>query len=94
MEDYMLATRDIIIETLDVPSFELLKSAVGGKYVASYMYMASYKLQSGMIVHTFKHIITRSYVNLSDDGRCWKYVSGGYTIVEREAAIRATIGME
>ena len=45
-----------------------------------YMFMGSHVLKDGTIVHTYKHIDTREYINLSDDGRSWKYTGAGYEV--------------
>lgn len=64
---------DPIIEPNWVPLEEMI-----GARCAEYMYIAGYQLEDGTVVHAYKHIDTRKYVNLSDDGREWLYVDDGY----------------
>jgi hypothetical protein len=85
----MSSQKEMIVEWLQIPSWDVLKSVIGDKQAANFMYMASYKLESGTVVHTFKHSLTRRYINLSDDGSFWKYMGGSYAITDRETAIQA-----
>lgn len=69
----LLEKPDPIIEPNWVPLEEMI-----GARCAEYMYIAGYQLEDGTVVHAYKHIDTRKYVNLSDDGREWLYVDDGY----------------
>lgn len=59
------------------PKWKPLEDKIGPG-CADYMYVAGYQLEDGTVIHAYKHIDTRKYVNLSDDGREWLYVDDGY----------------
>lgn len=69
----LLEKTDPITEPNWVPLEEMI-----GARCAEYMYIAGYQLEDGTVVHAYKHIDTRKYVNLSDDSREWLYVDDGY----------------
>ncbi len=59
------------------PNWVPLEEMIGTK-CAEYMYIAGYQLEDGTLVHTYKHIDSRKYINLSNDGREWLYGDDGY----------------
>lgn len=63
------------------PHWEPLEALIG-EGCAAYMYIAGFQQEDGKVVHAYKHVDTRNYVNLSDDGREWIYTSEGYREVQ------------
>lgn len=69
------------------PMWDPLKRALTEPLCRNWMYMAGYRLEGGVTVHTYKHALTRQYLNLSDDDSVWKYVGdAGYQKVSHEEA--------
>lgn len=60
------------------PIWEPLEKVLGRDACRGFMFMASYQLEDGTIIHTYKNINNRAYINLSDDLRAWEYTGGGY----------------
>jgi hypothetical protein len=42
-------------------------------YVAEFMWMFEVELEGGVRIHAYKHVITRRYLHLSEDGRAFVY---------------------
>lgn len=63
------------------PNWKPLEEKIGAR-CAEYMYIAGYQLEDGTMVYAYKHIDSRKYINLSDDGREWLYVDNGYREIE------------
>ena len=63
------------------PKWKPLEDKIGPG-CADYMYVAGYQLEDGTVIHTYKHVDTRKYVNLSDDGREWAYTTNGYSEIQ------------
>lgn len=63
------------------PVWKPLEDKIGLE-CADYMYIAGYQLEDGTVIHTYKHVDTRKYVNLSDDGREWIYTGNGYSEIQ------------
>ncbi|ANA41809.1 hypothetical protein A2G06_16870 (plasmid) [Geobacter anodireducens] len=80
----LLEKPDPIIEPNWVPLEEMI-----GARCAEYMYIAGYQLEDGTVVHAYKQIDTRKYVNLSDDGRSWQFTGDGYQEVREIPVERA-----
>jgi thymidylate synthase (FAD) len=78
-----------ITSTMMDPNWQPLEDAIGADNCSYFMFMASHLLKNGIIVETYKHILSREYLNLSIDGRTWKYADGGYFEVKRDQAITA-----
>jgi hypothetical protein len=38
-------------------------------------------------LHLYKHIYTRRYLNVAEDGTCFRYSEGGYTPISAEVAL-------
>ena len=68
-----------------------LEALIGQIQCASFMYMG----RSSPITHRgpwvelylYKHIETRRYLNVAEDGTCFRYAVEGYAAVTREEAI-------
>lgn len=39
-----------------------------------FVFMAAYKNKSGHVIYTYKHRLSRRYVNLDKDGNFWRYL--------------------
>ena len=59
-----------------------LEQMLGPKLCESFMYMG----RSGEL-YLYKHIETRRYLNLSAEGRCFRYTGNGYEPEELRKAI-------
>ena len=68
-----------------------LEKLIGVSRCERFMYMG----QSHGVFHRvgweqlrlYKHIDTRRYLNLAEDGTCFRYSEGGYTPISAEVAI-------
>jgi hypothetical protein len=69
------------------PIWEPLKKVLGEDACRGFMFMASYQLVDGTVIYTYKNIITRAYINISDDLRTWVYTGNGYSEISRESAL-------
>jgi len=67
---------------------EDLAEPIRSRALNELMYMAGYTLCNGTVVHTYKHVETRQYLNLSIDGRAWKHTAGGYVEVDLEECMK------
>ncbi len=63
------------------PDWKPLEDKIGAG-CSEYMYIAGYRLEDGTLIHAYKHVTTRQYVNLSDDGRSWDFTGDGYRETE------------
>jgi hypothetical protein len=69
----------------------VLETLIGRTQSARFMYMG----RSSPITHRgawvelylYKHIETRRYLNVAEDGTCFRYAVEGYAAVTREEAI-------
>ena len=59
------------------PDWQPLINHVGPLLVAWFMYMGGGRLEDGSFVHAYKHIDTRRYFHIHDDGRCFVYDGDG-----------------
>lgn len=59
------------------PDWRPLIDHVGPLLVAWFMYMGGGRLADGSFVHAYKHIDTRRYFHIHDDGRCFVYDGDG-----------------
>ena len=68
-----------------------LEKLIGSSRRGCFMYMG----QSRCVFHRdgweplrlYKHIDTRRYLNVAEDGTCFRYSEGGYTPISAEVAI-------
>ena len=61
----------------DEPEWAPLESLVGLFLAGWFMWMHEIRLDDGAAVHAYKHIATRRYMHLAEDGRAFVYCSGG-----------------
>jgi len=86
-----MLSNDIIDGTLkqfDEPDWGPLRELVGMDLADWFMWMHEITLADGAGVHAYKHIATRRYFHLANDGRAFAYVpSGGYMELHPRHAI-------
>jgi hypothetical protein len=58
----------------DEPRWQPLLAAVGGHHAAWFMWMYEIELADETRVHAYKHVSTRRYMHLGEDGRAFEYV--------------------
>ncbi len=74
------------------PHWSPLEEAIGLDHCRDFMYMGFGQGTDGTAVYLYKHSIIRRYINLSDDGRAWKYEGNeAYTEVDRTDAVREAL---
>jgi hypothetical protein len=59
------------------PVWEPLVAAVGPRLVGTFMWMQEEELPDGSALHAYKHIHTRRYLYLTEDGRAFSYAPCG-----------------
>ena len=55
------------------PDWDPLLRTVGERVTGDFMWMFEVELETGTRVHAYKHIDTRRYVHLDQDGTAWVY---------------------
>ena len=70
------------------PYWTPLEEALGAAGADGWMYMGAAVSNDGLVIHLYKHHITRQYINLSADGRAWRYGGDGYEESPRLEAIK------
>jgi heme-degrading monooxygenase HmoA len=84
------ASREIsgTVTRWDRPTWTPLLDLVGFDLVGWFMWMFELELADGGRVHAYKHIATRRYFHLAEDGRAFQYTARGrYVPIERGEAI-------
>jgi hypothetical protein len=72
----------------DRPNWGPLEHLVGRQLAPSFMWMHSVQLDDDAVVHAYKHLSTRRYCHLAEDGRAFLHTpAGGYREVTRRLAI-------
>jgi hypothetical protein len=72
----------------DVPNWLPLEDLVGIDLSDWFMWMGELTLGDGTAIHLYKHIATRRYFHLSEDGRAFIYTRDGrYREIARTGAI-------
>jgi hypothetical protein len=67
----------------DRPNWEPLEAMVGEQLAGEFMWMFQVDLADGTAVHAYKHIFTRRYLHLGEDGRTLAFMrSGRYRTVD------------
>ena len=66
-----------IVSQGDEPTWGPLESLVGLFLAGWFMWMYEIRLEDDAAVHAYKHIATRRYLHLAEDGRAFVYVSPG-----------------
>ena len=57
----------------DRPNWEPLEAMVGEELAGEFMWMFQVDLADGTAVHAYKHIFTRRYLHLAEDGRTFAF---------------------
>ena len=73
MEDSWCPAQSAVEQDGNSPVWQPLLDAVGEHLTGTFMWMYSSRLESGRTVHAYKHIITRAYLFLDEDGRAWQW---------------------
>jgi len=74
------------------PNWQPLLDAVGEHLTGTFMWMYRVHLDGGGILHAYKHIFTRRYMHLGEDGRVYEYTACGRYVVSRlDFAIEAAL---
>jgi hypothetical protein len=72
----------------DEPDWQPLYDIVGVQLADWFMWMCEVELVDGTRVHAYKHITTRQYFYLGDDGRAFEYaLNCRYRAIDRRTAI-------
>jgi hypothetical protein len=67
----------------DRPNWGPLEAMVGEELAGEFMWMFQVDLADGTAVHAYKHICTRRYLHLAEDGRTFAFThSGRYWMVD------------
>jgi hypothetical protein len=67
----------------DRPNWQPLEAMVGVDLAGEFMWMFQVDLADGTAVHAYKHICTRGYLHLGEDGRSFAFTrSGRYRVVD------------
>jgi hypothetical protein len=67
----------------DRPNWQPLEAMVGEQLAGEFMWMFQVDLADGTAVHAYKHILTRRYLHLGEDGRTLAFTrSGRYRAVD------------
>lgn len=67
----------------DRPNWKPLEVMVGEELAGEFMWMFQVDLADGTAAHAYKHIWTRRYLHLGEDGRTFAFTSsGGYRTVD------------
>jgi hypothetical protein len=67
----------------DRPNWEPLEAMVGEQLAGEFMWMFQVDLADGIAVHAYKHIFTRRYLHLGEDGRTLVFTrSGRYRTID------------
>jgi hypothetical protein len=61
----------------DRPNWEPLEALVGTALADEFMWMFQVDLADGTAVHAYKHIWTRRYLHVGEDGRTFVVTSSG-----------------
>jgi hypothetical protein len=62
-----------VLEQYEEPCWDPLMSLLGRRLVADFMWMHEVKLLDGTSVHAYKHIDTRRYIHLDQNGQASVY---------------------
>ena len=77
----------------DRPNWQPLVAMVGEELAGEFMWMFQVDLADGTAVHAYKHIWTRRYLHLGEDGRSFVFTcSGGYRTVDPSEVLTLVLG--
>ena len=80
-------------DVLDEPHWGPLERLLGDEQLlGGFMAMFVVDLRGGSRVYAYKHVVTRRYLHLADDGRAFEYVPvGRYRQVKADALLEAAL---
>lgn len=80
----------------DCPDWQPLESLVGNAVASWFMWMHEIRLGDGSEVHAYKHVATRRYLHVGNDGRAFELKSEGMYVQLNPAIsiVRAFAGWE
>jgi hypothetical protein len=79
------------VKQTDAPAWAPLEAAISSELAEWFMWMHEIQLIDGSQLHAYKHLITRRYLHLAEDGRAFDYrVDGLYGEVALASAIVRT----
>jgi hypothetical protein len=61
----------------ETPDWDPLMKVVGHRVIGDFMWMHEVQLSDGRTVHAYKHIDTRRYIHLDEDGNAFVYTESG-----------------
>jgi hypothetical protein len=73
------------------PSWRPLLDLVGEQVVGDFMWMFEVELLDGRVLHAYKHIDTRRYIHLSEQGRAFVFSSPHHYRAVRAADVLAAV---
>jgi hypothetical protein len=90
-----LAISGVVVQSTE-PRWEPLEAVFDTDIAGCFMWMYEIRLDDGTRLHAFKHVTTRRYLHLAEDGRAFEYrFDGRYREVRLAPAIgRAFVGWE
>lgn len=74
------------------PTWEPLERIVGRQNLPAFMYMGEVQTGEKRIV-LYKHIVTRFYLNLDEEGRAYRYTCSGYHTIPLDEALAHVWGL-
>lgn len=74
------------------PTWEPLERIIGRQNLPAFMYMGEAQRGEKRIV-LYKHIGTRSYLNLDEEGGAYRYTTSGYVPIPLDQALAYAYGM-
>jgi hypothetical protein len=76
------------------PHWEPLLALVGERLTETFMWMHEGELADGTRVHAYKHVHTRRYLHLGEDGRAYEETACECWVPQRvDLAIKAALGL-
>lgn len=73
---------------VDLPAnWKPLENRVGEENCHFYMYMYGALSDDGILLHAYKHVDTREYLFLDEDGQEWEYSSGVEGLTQEYTAV-------
>lgn len=77
----------------DCPDWAPLLGLVGARRAGEFMWMFEVALADGSVAHAYKHVLTRRYMYVAEDGRTLALTrSGRYRPIAQGDALAAALG--
>jgi hypothetical protein len=77
----------------ETPNWDPLMKVVGHRVIGDFMWMHEVKLSDGRAVHAYKHVDTRRYIHLDEDGNAFVYTESDRYRPMPAARVLATVFM-